>query len=294
MAYKLIDKLNTELPKRSFKYFSLEFIAHEPRKRIDRTTVSIAPHNCHCIVAFLHHVGWIHVLRYLINFEKLPAVNFVDAASAFTLKSQLVGVYLAGYFASISQVNHAILGLETCLPIIGPQCIYLLVHQGSNILVQLHHWHAFGQSNCKGGASVAHLRDFLYDWHFKRIFNAKLLNQLLSIAGAKYPVLFVALAALVVSHIFNYGNGGHFKLVKHFNSLDYVHVGKLLWCGNYYCRLQSKLLQDRELDIASSWRKVHHQIVEIAPIGTANKLGHDVASHGTAHNSTFVAGCISK
>ena len=74
-------------------------------------------------------------------------------------------------------------------------------------------------------------------------------------------MLFIALRALVIRHVFDDGDGGDFELVKHLNTLDHIDIRQFLRGRNDDCSVKVNLLTKGKLDVTSTWREIDDEVV---------------------------------
>ena len=112
----------------------------------------------------------------------------------------------------------------------------------------------------------------------------------LGIPPTKDPILVAALPALIVGHILDYAQNTHPQILEHLDSLDHIDEGQPLRSGHDDCPVEVELLAETELDVASSRRHVHDQVVELAPVGLVEELRDDRRDNRSAHDGRFLPG----
>ena len=118
-----------------------------------------------------------------------------------------------------------------------------------------------GESQDKWSPRVTHGSNIFDNGDFKRVFYPEVLLELLRIAIPKELVLFIALRALVIRHVFDYGNCRDFELVKHLNTLDHIDIGQLLRGRHNNCSVKVNFLRKGKLDVTCTWREIYDEVV---------------------------------
>ena len=122
--------------------------------------MAITPDHSYRIVSFALHICRIYIFRYLIDLQNLTAIDFVNAASASALDTELVWVNCFDDGLSLDTcctrvltvkmllnkdftLNWVVLGLESCQLAVFVQISNLLVYLFCKFFVQLNNRHLF-------------------------------------------------------------------------------------------------------------------------------------------------------
>ena len=224
--------------------------------------MAIWPNNSHCIVTLFYHVLRVHILRNRLNLENLPTIDFVNAGGTLAFYSELVWVKF--FYLSIAELNLNLGWLRVvihfCLQLrldFNQLFFYRLCHPG----VGLNDVKVIRQADDERCPIIAHFSDVFCDWYLKTmLYSIAFLNRLVE-ALTKYSMLLRAGATLIVSHVFDKGNGRHFQLIKHLDTLYDIDVRKSLRRCHDNSTWECKFLAKSQLNIASAWWKVNDQIV---------------------------------
>jgi hypothetical protein len=101
-------------------------------------------------------------------------------------------------------------------------------------------------------------------------------------------VFLIALGAFVIRHILDNCYSRYFKLIKHFDALYDINIGKFLRCCYYNSSFKIDLLTQSQLNISGSRREIDNKIVKLTPIGIADHLSNQARHDGPSHDCSSV------
>jgi len=153
-----------------------EFVAHQPFERVDWALVPVWPNHGHCVVAFLQHVGGVHVSRHHVWFKNLAAVYFVNAQSTFAFHSHFIWVnqFLDGTLLGDYHSANGRIKLDLLLVVL--HICHCNVDIFCYVFVKLDDGHRFRQSEDKWSTSIRETWHFFKDGDLVWILDSKLLN----------------------------------------------------------------------------------------------------------------------
>ena len=91
-----------------------------------------------------------------------------------------------------------------------------------------------------------------------------------------------ALAAYVHAHVFDDTQNRNTDFLEHLQTLARIQQGDVLRCGHNHGTRDRYFLRECQLNIAGARRHIHHQIIQIAPVGQLQQLLQRLRDHGAA------------
>ena len=106
----------------------------------------------------------------------------------------------------------------------------------------------------------------------KYYIDAELFHDQLGVTLPEHKVLVSAFGTLVVSHVLHDPQNTHAQFLEHFDSLDHVHECQTLRGGHNQSPVEFQLLAQTDLDVSRSRGHIHHQVVQLSPLGLMQQL----------------------
>mmetsp|Transcript_2687 Transcript_2687/g.3677 ORF Transcript_2687/g.3677 Transcript_2687/m.3677 type:complete len:306 (-) Transcript_2687:703-1620(-) len=103
------------------------------------------------------------------------------------------------------------------------------------------------------------------------------------------PVGVLGVLAVHVGHVLHHGQGGHPQLREHGDPLGGVGQGQRVRGGHQHRPRQAQPLGQRDVHIPGAGGHVHHQVVQVAPLGGEEHLVDDLGGDGSPHHGRRLA-----
>ena len=132
---------------------------------------------------------------------------------------------------------------------------------------------------------VAVLTDALHERNLGEQWDMQFVGKLLAAFLAEDIILvFGQFGRREPCHVLHHTEDGHVHLVVliHVDTLARIGESHTLRCAHDYGTRNGECLQERQMDIARTWRSVEDEIVQVAPVGVGDELLQCVGRHSAA------------
>lgn len=175
--------------------------------RIDTASVSIRPHNSHCIVTFFLDLAGIDLLTYFFNIQDLLSGKLVNAQSTTALCSQNIRAYFLLFLWSFNEDLSFVCAVKYNWDFVRLVC--LMSYRRSEILVNFYDFMFLRKSKHHWTSCITKFRDLAVERYFYCVFYSKLVSDHFEVTFTKDFVLTSTLDAFMICHVFYHSKYFH-------------------------------------------------------------------------------------